>query len=147
MPCDDITELVEVILSNKERLQSYSLTKGTCGGAVGEEGLLSDQLVGMSVAEIIESDSRRFDKLFETRIKSRQFLYYKHLFAIKAVLRAYSGEQSAGINDYCNLIGISHDGDSIVIKAWIKIDGLTDDIKSCGKACGRAPKKSQARAV
>lgn len=147
MPCDDITEYVEVVLSQSETLQSYSLTKGTCGGPIGEAGVLADHLAGMSVTDIIASDSERFDNLINSSRKSQQFILYKHLFALKSVLQAYSGEASGGVDDSCNLIGIEHDEETITIKAWIKIDGLTEDIKACGKKCGRAPKKSQAKSV
>ncbi|MEE9553652.1 MAG: hypothetical protein V3W18_05090 [candidate division Zixibacteria bacterium] len=135
MPCNDITENIEIVLDDCDRLKSYCLTKKTCGGAVGIESLLLDKLRGRSVNYLLDTDD--YDKQKEHRPENHpeEFLRLKHSIAIKSVLSVYVGNLSGGIDDTCTIASVDYDNGNTIIDAQIDVLLLSERIKACAH-CG-----------
>lgn len=134
MPCDNVTELMRVVIDHDDRLQSYRLLKRTCGGAVGAESLLLDRIRGRKVTELLALHADDLCRISASP-DIEEFLNLKHFFALKSILEAFTGRQSAGLHDACTVAGISYDAAGATIDAEIAVDIVTDLIRSCGH-CG-----------
>jgi hypothetical protein len=135
MPCDNVTELMRVVIDHDDRLKSYRLLKRTCGGAVGAESLLLERFQGRAVPELLalRADTFCSDNIVESDVE--EFLSLKHFFALKSVLEAFTGSQPAGRDSACTVSGISYDSDGATIDAEIAVGIVTEMIQSCGH-CG-----------
>src|SRR4030067_1397354 len=95
MPCDNVTELMRVVLDSDDRLLHYRLLKMTCGGAVGAESLLLDRLKGRAVVELLSLHADTFCRESVSQTDIEEFLSLKNFFALKSVLEAFAGRQAA----------------------------------------------------
>lgn len=135
MPCGDITEKIKLTLDNNNRIDSYSLSKKTCGGAIGFESLLLDYVGGQSIDKILGNNELSFLQTDLADEDIEIYLRLKHFYAIQSVLNVYLGNSSGGTGDSCTIAGIEYNDGYIIIDAEIKIDLLADQIKSCDH-CG-----------
>lgn len=131
MPCNDITEKIRIVLDRNDRFKSYRLFKKTCGGAVGAESLLSDNLTGLGIDDILRPDKVTSYGKKTSADHIEKFLNLKHFLAIRAALLSFTGKDSAGIGDTCTIAGISYDGDDTIIEAEINIGLITEQIEAC----------------
>lgn len=147
MPCNDVTELLDVTLDAEERLLDYHFSKRSCGQGVGATSLLIDQLRGRSLNELLFKTAEEFLDEFSIPNETEEFLSLKHLFAIQGALEVYTGAESGGPNDAFAASGIEYGADSILIEGRISVDVVTEKIESCGgcKGCGSARSKSSRR--
>jgi hypothetical protein len=136
MPCNDITEIIQVVLDEQDCLKAYTFTKRTCGQGVGVASLLLDQLKGRRVDDILECDAQRFLTDYPVEDELEEFLSLKHLFAVQGALEVLVGRESGGPEDVCAAAEIIYDAGECTIEAEIKVDVLTDKIKSCGGCVG-----------
>lgn len=143
MPCNDITEVIEVVLDENDCVKSYSLSKRTCGQAVGVTDLLLPILKGWSVQRLLACDPEAFFADFPPREPIEEFLGWKHLFALQAALEVLVGKAPGRKDDPCPVASVSHEDGRTTIDARIVIDVLTDRIAACGgcKGCGSRKKK------
>lgn len=144
MPCNDVTELLEVTLDAEERLVDYRFSKRTCGQGVGAASLLIDQLQGRTLDELLHKTAVEFLDEFPIPDEIEEFLSLKHLFAIQGALEVYTGAESGGPKDAFAASGIEYGADAIVIQGRISVDVVTEKIEACGgcKGCGTARAKS-----
>ncbi len=143
MPCNDITEIVHVVIDTDDRLKDYSFSKRSCGRGVGVASLLLDRLQGRTVDELIAWPPEEFLAEFPIEDELEEFLSLKHFFAVKSVLEVLTGRSPGGPGDPCAAAEIAFEDGDVVMDAQISIDLVTEKIKSCGncKGCGRAKKK------
>lgn len=143
MPCSDITEMIRVTLNEHDTLESYEFVKKTCGQGVGLKSLLLDQLRGATLDEILALTPEIFLESYPVAEPIEEFLGLKHLFAVQAALEVLTGAQSGGPEDLCAAAEIVFDGTLLTVEGRIRIDLVTERIKSCGgcKSCGTRPRK------
>ena len=146
MPCKDITELLEVVLDDTERLKDYRFSKRTCGQGVGAAALLIDQLRGRPADELLRKTAQEFLAEFPIADPLEEFLSLKHLFAIQGALEVYAGFESGAKQSAFAVAGVEYGDDETRISGRIEVDILTDKIKSCGgcKSCGNSEGKAAA---
>ena len=135
MPCGDITDSIKLTLDNNNRLDSYSFSKKTCGGAIGLESLLMDDIGGQPIEKIIGSNELLFLRTNQAEDEVEIYLRQKHFYAIQTVLNVYLGKSPGGVGDLCTIAGIEFYDGNTVIDAEIKINLLTEPIESCDH-CG-----------
>jgi hypothetical protein len=135
MPCDDVTESMRIVLDDGDRIKSYSLTKKTCGGAVGTRSLLIERIRGEVADEVLGMSESYILRLQAPGSDVERFLILKHLFGIRSVLEAYAGHIPAGAESPCAIARVDFDGADTVIEAEINIALLTERIKACAH-CG-----------
>ena len=135
MPCGDITERIKLTLDNDNRIDSYALSKKTCGGAVGLESLILEHVGGQSIDEIIGNTELSFLQPSTAEDEIEQYLRQKHFYAIRSVLNVYVGVSPGGTGDLCTIAGIEHSSEFTVIDAEISIDLLADQVEPCDH-CG-----------
>ena len=137
MPCNDIRERIEIRLDDDDRLIDYSLVKNTCGAPVGHAALLLEVLRGESTQALLKQDENKWLPQDEELDQEELFLYYKHLFALRAALQAAFGLVRGGPDDVCALASMGCDINGALIEGLISIEALTQEIKSCGncKTC------------
>ena len=135
MPCNDITENIEIVLDKNDCLKTYRLNKKTCGGAVGVESFLLDRLRNKTVARILEYDPEFSGGHHRPEDHAEEFVALKHLHAVKSTLEVYTGDASGAIGDPCTIAGVSIDGDDTIIDAQIDIRLITERIRACAH-CG-----------
>lgn len=135
MPCDDVRERIEIRVDSDDQLTHYSLTKNTCGSPVGHEGLLLNRLKGLSVFNILRDDDRTWLDGGPKPNDVDEFLYFKHLFALRAALGAVYGVVRGGPEDTCALASVGCDLFGARIEGLISVEAVTRDIQSCGH-CG-----------
>jgi len=138
MPCKDITEVIEVTLDAEDRLSAYRFVKRTCGQGVGVASLLIDQLAGMTVDDILEISPEAFLETHPVADPLEEFLGLKHLIALQSTLEVYVGEEAGGPDALCAAAEIIFDAGETSIQAVIRVDLVTEAIKSCGncRGCG-----------
>lgn len=149
MPCDDVTEILELTLDEGDRLARYRLRKRTCGRAVGEEALLAGALSGMTDTAILAIDAEEFANGIASGDDAEYVLCLKHVFALQGGLRALTGRESAGKDDPVRAASITFENGETTLEAVLSVDVLTEKIKSCGKCkgCGVLTKTRRAAAT
>lgn len=151
MPCQDVTELLEVTLDADDGLESYAFSKRTCGQGIGQAELLLDWLKGRPANYFLTVQADAFLDEFNITDSLEEFLALKHLFAIQGALEVLTGAAPGGLNDAFTAASIEFEDDRTVIRGEISIDIVTDKIKSCGGCggCGknepRRPRKKKTR--
>lgn len=147
MPCEDVSEIIELRLDARDRLTGYELKKMTCGRAVGLASLLEDEVTGLAAADLLTADVEQFLDRHPTDDEAEEYLYLKHHFAIRAGLAVLLGHEGGSIFDLCTAEAVTCDADGgTEFVGRLKIAILTDRIKSCGRACkGCGTKKLSVR--
>lgn len=136
MPCDDVTEILELTLDEHDRLACYRLRKRTCGRAVGEEDLLLAELAGQPETAILALDAEDFANATGTTDEAEYVLRLKHVFALQGALRALTGLAPAGGQAPIRAATIGYDGQGTTLEAVLSIDVITEQIKACGRCRG-----------
>ena len=138
MPCNDITEVIEVVLDEQDRLKEYTFRKRTCGQGVGAGDLLMGVLGGMSAEELLGITPEHFLEAWPIEEPLEEFLALKHLIAVQSALEVLLGKANGGPGEICAAAEIICDGAETTISARIAVDLVTEKIKSCGgcKGCG-----------
>ncbi len=139
MPCNDVTELVSVVVDAADRLKAYELTKRSCGQAVGAGSLIADHVLGLSVDAIFDIGPEEFSDAYPADSGIEEFLALKHLFAVQSALAVLTGRDSGGPDDLCSAAEIYFEDGDTELRAQLKVDLITEKIKSCGgcKSCGK----------
>lgn len=146
MPCSDITEMIHVAVDAQGRLADYNFTKRTCGQGVGAGSLLVEHLRGVCIETILDMDPAAFLEHHPVAEPLEEFLSLKHLIALQSALEVLTGRASGGPREVCAAAEIGGEGGEVHIDARIKVDLVTERIKSCGncRSCGNARKKKVA---
>jgi hypothetical protein len=134
MPCDDVTEYLQLTLDADERIAGFSLTKHTCGAAVGDSALLP-QVSSLDPAELLKV--RLSDVLDETeQLRAADaFLLEKQLVAIQAAMDVYLGHATGSKGSLFTLDRLaSHDGRT-EISGLLRVDLATEKIRACKNRC------------
>ena len=141
MPCNDVTERIEVVVDARDRLVSYTLRKRACGRAVGDEALLESTLAGKTLEEIAAiTPDNLIDETHPTT-QADAFLVLKHLFAVQAACAVTSGAAPGGPRDICAAAEITHAEGDTRLTGLIRVDVVHNEIKAC-TPCGRCPRPS-----
>jgi hypothetical protein len=135
MPCSDVSENLHLRFDYEDRVTYYSLSKDTCSGAVGQPSLLRKWIRNRSARDILATSGEDLHAFFPTRSQTWQFLYAKHLFAVQRAIRALTGDLSGSPQESCSVESVSYGPEGIELRARIRIDLLTDEIRAC-KGCG-----------
>ena len=135
MPCGDITERIRLTIDADKRIDAYRFFKKTCGGEIGSESMLIDQIGGLSIENVLSDFDipQETSSIDENNIE--MYLRQKHLFAIKSVLNVYIGNNSGGVKDFCSIAGIEFDNGSTIIDADVKLVLPADEVEPCAH-CG-----------
>jgi len=143
MPCDDVTELLELKIDEEDRLASYRLFKRSCGRAVGEQSLLLDTFEGQTAGDMLSLDADGFVDRHGLEDETELFLQLKHFFALQSGLRVLLGMEPGGLRSSLTVANVAHDQGVYTLQAEISVDVLTERIESCGKCkgCGSIAKK------
>lgn len=138
MPCNNITELMRVVLDKSDRLVSYRFVKRTCGSGVGADSLMNDYFQGRNVHDLLDLDVDRFCDDNPTTDEVEEFLQLKHYFALQNVLAVLTGRTSGGRGEACVVSDVQCDDDELIIDTEIKVDLVADQIQACGRCsmCG-----------
>ena len=141
MPCNEVSEYVQVTLDQADRLQSFALQKNTCGAPVGNALLLSyarnvtaNELLGMSLLDLVP-------ELYEARHLD-QFLLNKQFIALQSAMAVYTGRASGGLDDLFVVESIVFEGNAARISGLLKVDVVADKIRACGN-CGCKKKATE----
>ncbi len=136
MPCSDVTEILRIDLDPGDHLIDYSLTKLTCGGALGKESLLKKWCGGLSTTEILSTSIDAFCTRYPTTDPVVEFVRLKHLLALQKGLRALTGEESSRPDDAIAVESIEYSQSGASLTALLKVDAVTDEIQACGRCAG-----------
>lgn len=145
MPCSDITEVLQAVVGDDDRLLRYRFIKRSCGQGVGADMLLENVLVGRTVDEILAIDPQDFMEENPTEEPIEEFLGLKHLIAVQSVLEVLIGRTSGDPAQICATAEVSYDNGETTIDSLIKVDLVTEKIKSCGNCHGCGTKKKKAK--
>ena len=138
MPCNDISEILEVTLDGGDCLKDYSFRKRTCGQGVGVSSLLLNVLGGRPAEDVLAISPEDFLETWPVADPLEEFLGLKHLIAVQSALDVLLGKANGGPGEICAAAEVSCEGNDTVITARIAVDLVTEKIKSCGgcKGCG-----------
>ncbi len=136
MPCNDITELLKIKLDHDNRIINYQLIKKSCGGDVGEKGLILDWLKKFTADELLSLAPDTFLQENQVDDEITEYLMLKSFLAVRSGIAILLGKEAGGKTDFCTVDSIKYGPKAMILTAVIKIDALTDEIKSCGNNCG-----------
>ena len=142
MPCDDITEWVEVELNASDCLKHNSLNKRTCGAEIGNQSFLLKLFAGQSVNQILEKEPIVLLEEVDIENETDEFFALKHLFALQVTLSSFIGFTSSAPEASCAIAQVDYSDEQTHISAALSIVALTEKIKSCG-ACGSCGKNKK----
>ena len=154
MPCDDVTEVLRVLLDPQDRVQGYSLIKQTCGRAVGERSLIHAWAADRTAADILAADLDVFLAAHapaddSPEAEAEELLALKHLFALQAGLAVVIGEASGAAGETCAIESMVYGPEGCEFIGQVRVDILADKIKACGRCgsgCGKARVAAAAKA-
>ncbi|MBI2463784.1 hypothetical protein HYV57_02420 [Candidatus Peregrinibacteria bacterium] len=138
MPCNDVTEVLRLILDKEDRVIEYGLHKKTCGGSVGDPSLLGFWARGRLSTEIMDASPEDFLQKYPTDDIIQEFLRLKHFFALQNGLKVLFGLESGSLQASCIVDKIVYTSEGIEFTAQVKVRVLTRQIKACGScmSCG-----------
>jgi hypothetical protein len=137
MPCNDLTEQIEIQLDDQQRLERYELFKRSCGKDVGWDETLAERLKGLSISELLELNAvRLMGDAAPLDAGHTTFLNFKHLFAIQAALQVWIGIAPGGPDSPCALAGVEHTDNGTLLRAQLDVDLVTANIIACGNCHG-----------
>jgi hypothetical protein len=135
MPCNDLTELLDIRLDHHYRVTGYSLQKKTCGGEVNGKSLLKRWLKGKSTDHLLNTSVQDVLQLIPSRSDLWEYLTIKHFLAVQGCLAVVTGQSSGRADNWCTLECIEYNPEGISVKALISVEAITDEIRACGKCC------------
>jgi len=142
MPCDDVTELLRVVLDAEDRVSTYELFKRTCGRAVGERSLLLATWQGVPTNAIVGMDGDVFADGLTVSDDAELVLTMKHFFAVQAGMRVLLGLEPGGPLDPVRVAAVSGTvNGGLMLEAEIAVDVLAERIQACGRCSGCGVKK------
>lgn len=155
MPCNDITEIIEIQWDADDRLVWYRLNKRTCGAEIGQESLLLPMFVGRTAEEILALDTEALVTTYADMAESDEFLYFKHLFAMHAAVSVMIGQAEGHSDQACETVAVSWEDDveaaiqGLRFVGFVSVTEVTKKIKACGGcgSCGSKRKQVDALAV
>lgn len=147
MPCNDVTEIIQLTLDADDRLTSYALNKKTCGRGIGAAAMMLEAFAGKTADELLAWEAEDYCHAFPTDDPLLEFLQLKHLFAVQAAIGVLTGSHSGGPASSCPVAEIRYDGGEILIEAHIPVDLLTEKIRACGRCKGCGANARTARAA
>jgi hypothetical protein len=130
MPCKDVTEEVELVLDEDERLKSYSVSKITCGISVGESSLLS-YIRGYDLTQLLSKTVIDFVPDILDWRDSDQFLLAKQLYAVQSAVRVHLGFLPGGKKNAFTLRDIEYSDHETVISGDLHVDIAAHEIPAC----------------
>jgi hypothetical protein len=135
MPCEDVTEYVQLTLDAEERIESFSLRKHTCGATVGDASLLP-HVRGLAADKL--RDARLADLLGDPQRPraAEAFLLEKQLVALQAALAVYRGEASGARHSLFAVAEIAASPQGTEISGLLRVDLATEQIRACQHCCG-----------
>lgn len=142
MPCSDITEVIQVVIDDQDRLKDYFFAKRTCGKSIGAASLLLDELKSKPVDELLAYTAESFLDEFPVEDELEEFMRLKHFFAVQGALEVLTGVEPGGPKSLCAAAEIGYEDGDLLIDARISIELVTDKIKSCGNCKGCGTKKA-----
>ncbi len=135
MPCNDVTEILSITLDNTERVVHYSLTKRTCGAAVGNPSLLRRWVDQRPALEVLATTPDQMLQAIKLQSTTWEFLSVKHLLALQMGLRTLVGTDTGTVDSPCAIDSIIGSPAGTQLLAEVRVDMLTNEIKACG-GCG-----------
>ena len=139
MPCNDITDLLRIRLGHSNKVERYSLTKVTCGGRVGKQNRIQPWLDSMEAEQLIATDPQDFLDSHPCEDEIEEYLLLKQFFAVRVGVAVLLGREHGGPEEFCSVEAINYTERGIVLRAHIRIDAITDEIKACGRCCSTDP--------
>jgi hypothetical protein len=136
MPCADVTEILRLQVDLEDRLVGYSLTKRTCGGALGKEPLLLKWCGGLPARQVMDTTVDQFLDRYSSDDPVVEFVHLKHFIALRKGIAALIGEIAARPDDSIAIESIDYGPDGVDLVAHIKVDIVTKEIKACGRCAG-----------
>lgn len=136
MPCNNISDVLEMTIGDDDRITSYSLTKLSCGGAVPGTRTIKKWLTNITIDELLVVEPDQFLDAHPTDDEVLEYLLLKHFFSARAGAAAILGKEPFGAEDFCTIESISQTPEGLKARASIRIDAITDEIKGCGRCCG-----------
>jgi hypothetical protein len=135
MPCSDVTEILSLTVDSEDRVVHYSLSKLTCGGAVGNPSVLRKWIEGKTANEILETQLHDVLALLPTASTTWELVTLKHLRAVQLGLEALTGQQNAGAENACAIESVEATPNRVRMIALIRVEAKTEQIQACG-GCG-----------
>lgn len=136
MPCNNISDVLELTIGSDDKIADYSLTKRSCGGAVPASRTIKTWLSSITIDELLLVNPDQFLNAHPTDDEVLEYLLLKHFFSARAGAAAILGKEPFGAEDFCTIETIEQTSEGLKATALIRIDAVTDEIKSCGRCCG-----------
>jgi hypothetical protein len=135
VPCNDVTEVIDLALDGDDRLRAYALNKRTCGAEIGDAALLAEWLVGTPAPDILALTGEDVVARYAPP-SAEEFLYFKHLVAVQEALRVLTGGERGAPVDACVTVSVAAEADGgVAFVGHLEVPLLAEKIRACG-SCG-----------
>jgi hypothetical protein len=134
VPCDDVTEVIDLELDPEDKLRVYALNKRTCGAEIGASALLLEWLAGRSMPDILALTGEDVVQQYAPP-QAEEFLYFKHLVAVQEALRVLTGAARGALDDACTAVSVVQEPSGLAFTGHLAVPLMTEKIRACG-SCG-----------
>ncbi len=131
MPCDEISEVITVVLDPDERLRYFLFEKITCGKIVPLSGALNDLCRGMDLDAIDALDLDTVVRSLGVPDEETYFLLEKELDALQSVVANYRGAERGFDPERYKIESVERGPDSVTIKEIVVAPKPQAAIPSC----------------
>lgn len=131
MPCDDLSEVVTVVLDGEERLRYFLYEKLTCGKIVPLSGRLNDLCRGMTIGAIERLTVEGAAGALGLHDDESLYLVDKELDALQSALANYRGSEPGPDPDRYKVESIDYAPDGVTIRQVIVAPKPERRIPSC----------------
>lgn len=131
-----ISEVIEVVLDDEDRLRSYSFIRQSCDWEAVESPVLLTRLSGMAAPDLLAADVAAFlDGGGETDPDERSRVQ-RHFHAIQCAVRVLTGHAYGGPDAPCTVAAIRQEPDGVAIRAVLPIHALEKRPDACADCAG-----------
>jgi len=130
VPCDDQTEILELVLDTQDLVKQFRLYKMSCGKPVGDDSLLA-YIQDTHIEEILMSDISDVVPDIRQKEDLESFLLAKQLFSIRAALGVWTGSSAGMLHEPFALDELFYEEEGVKITGLISVDLIREEIKAC----------------
>lgn len=131
-----ISEVIEVVLDNEDRLRSYSFIRQSCDWEVVEPSVVLTRLSGMAARDLLAVAADAFLDGDDETDPDERSMSQRHFHAIQCAVRVLTGQAYGGPDAPCTVAAIRQEANGVAIRAVMSTYSLEKRPHACADCAG-----------